>query len=166
MPRWRRVLLFALLLGVSLWAALQWRTRTPVFAWSSPLRVLVVPLLAPDLRAENTSDVIQGFLDTSDEESFGIGGVKSWFETQYTNFTGEYGPVLHIDRRDPARIDRPPPASGSAHPGPLGRLLDERRLRDYFKDVTEMEALDDADVLMFVYLYAPVQTWPGLRGLA
>ncbi len=139
---------FALLLVVSLWAGLEWHAKRRAFAWDRAVTIRVVPFVAPGLEAESTRAVVDCFLNPSDEDGVGIEDVKTWFETQYADFTGKSGPVLRVDLRQrvPVRLDPPSPetAPGSA----LERLLDRRRLMNYFRAATDGAPPRQADVVL------------------
>ncbi len=154
LPRWRRVLPLTALLSVSAWATLEWLAQNQAFAWAEPLRIRVVPVVAPEVDFSEGKTVVETFLNLDRGEGPGIGAIRAWFEDDFRGFTGEDGRVLRVDLSEVVHDQRPAPSFQTANPGRLARLVEERRLIRHFKAATTTDSAD-ADVVMYVYFYAP-----------
>ncbi len=154
LQRWRRALPLIAQLGVSGRATLEWRARNQAFAWTETLRILVVPVIAPEVDSSEGETVIETFLNPDAGEGSGIGAIRAWFEDEFRRFTGKDTRVLRVDLSEVVHAERPAPSFQTANPGRLARLVEERRLIRYFKATATTDSVD-ADVVMYVYFYAP-----------
>src|SRR5213593_186700 len=103
--RARQSILFLILLGVALWGYLNYRADHFTFAWTRPVRVMVLAVVDPgtDSTGEARRGFLQRFLSGPVPSEGNLTGVERWFQKEYERISARSGPPVEFIARGPVR---------------------------------------------------------------
>jgi hypothetical protein len=154
----RQATIFVIFLVVSAWGYLNHRAETFVFAWTEPLRVLVVPLIDPatDPDSDATTLYLHDFLSTTAKPGSNLRGMEEWLQAQFRHYSPGSGKAVELTIEPAVGVETPPPLLPDESDSLLSRWLKTSSFISYFERLDkDRELLRSAyDTTIFLYFYS------------
>jgi hypothetical protein len=156
--RTRQGILLACLLATMIWSYMMWRADNRVFAWTEPVRVMVVALVDPEtpLEGEELEELFHEFLASPRTLDGNLAGVAKWLDDQRERYsTGGRG-IVDFTSAGPFKMREAPPIPPPDSASFLDRWSGTRAFLEYFEDIGKDGGLGLGayDVTVFVYFFA------------